>query len=281
MDDKTQLFWFTATILDGQVVTLNEDTLIMPTSRLFSKQFSRLVFLLLRILQWPNGSPCELTQWARFHFFHLFLSQMKKLRWRDMMHRRPKGQPFVLLQHRVQVGSKEGAELVSSVMASFSPGQAGHRLEKRVMTLEGNISHSRLVVERNFPFKTESKRPRVHAPSPNLLGWQGSSHRRRPKYKPSFLPPPKKKNYLMTSAMLIGTWILQEQPSKSAKCSSLQLPALWTRSLWVNPLLEMKEIDLRGGRSYDQELVWAGRKMLRPLGGSMPGPTEIKGKKSR
>lgn len=54
---KPNLFWFTATILDGQVVTLNEDTLIMPTSRLFSKQFPRLVFLPLRILQWPNGSP--------------------------------------------------------------------------------------------------------------------------------------------------------------------------------------------------------------------------------
>lgn len=111
----------------------------------------------------------------------------------EIMYGRTHGQPFVLLQNRVQMGSKEGAELVSSVMASFTPGQTGHHLEKRVTILEGNISHSRLVVERSFPFKTESKRPHVHAPSPNLLGWQGSSHRRRPNYKPPFLPPPKQK----------------------------------------------------------------------------------------
>lgn len=104
---------------------------------------------------------------GRLSFFSpLFLPDEKA----EIMYGTPHGQPFVLLQNRVHMGSKEGAELMSSVMASFTPGQTGHHLEKRVMILEGNISHLRLVVERSFPFKTESKRPHVHAPSPNLLG---------------------------------------------------------------------------------------------------------------
>ena len=52
------------------------------------------------------------------------------------------------------MGSKEGTVLVPTVTASFTPGQTGQHAETQVMTLEGNSSHLRLVVERNFPFNT-------------------------------------------------------------------------------------------------------------------------------
>lgn len=168
------------------------------------------------------------------------------------------------------------------------------------MTLEGNSSHLRLAGERNFPFNTghlhllqlqpalrpgtESNRPQgkpdtsmLHPQIPlgdraaHTGGDQITSHPSSPRHKT---------HYLRTSAMLIGTWMLQEQPPKSAKRWCPQPPALWTQSLWVNPLLEKKETKLRVGRSYHQKLDWAERKPMRPLGGINPGPTQIKGKKS-
>lgn len=188
---------------------------------------------------------------TQFSFFPLFFTQMK-LRLMDMVHGIPAESNLCF---HVQMGSA----VMPSTTASFNPGQTGKHLEIIVMILEGINSHLRLVLERNFPFITNPLHLLLHQ-----MALRPNTELNTPQGKPDLvmvhpqillddgatqdggfqitnrLPFPTKNDYLRTSATLIGTWMHQEQPPKSAKHWSLQLPAPWIRSLWVNPLLEKK-----------------------------------------